>query len=144
MFHRLSSEHINRSVGNIHLQYPNDSFFFAVITFHFVCLAAMIISLSSSSSMFLPLLTLLLVVCFSMLSIVYLLHAMKEWAQLVFSACNSAFVIEEILRKQFSIRARRRVQEDDIGDVNDPIKQDKTLRIDMNRLSTALKKNLFA
>ena len=69
---------------------------------------------------------------------------MKDWAQLVFSACNSVFVIEEILRTKFAVRARRRVQDDEIGDVNDPVKQDKTLRIDMNRLSTALKKNIFA
>lgn len=144
MFHRLSSEQINRNVGNIYLHYPNDTFFFAVITFHFLCLATMIIALSSSSSMFLPLLTLLLIICFSMLSIVYLLHAMKDWAQLVFSACNSVFVIEEILRTKFAVRARRRVQDDEIGDVNDAVKQDKTLRIDMNRLSTALKKNIFA
>ena len=143
MFQRLSSEQINRSVGNVHLQYPNDNFFFAVITFHFLCLATMIISLSSSSSMFLPLLTLLLLICFSMLSIVYLLHAMKEWAQLVFNACNSVFVIEEIMRTKFSVRTRRRVQDDEIGDVSDPVKQDKTLRIDMNRLSSALKKNIF-
>ena len=86
-----------------------------------------------------------------MLSLIYLLHISKEWIQVLFNAFNSVFVIEEILRTKFSVRARRRIQHhednDEIGDVNDPIKQvkqDKTLRIDMNRLSTALKKNIFA
>ena len=144
MFHRLSSEYINRSVGNIHLQYPNESFYFAVITFHFVCLATMIISLSSSSSIFLPMLTLVILINFSMLSLIFLLYASKEWVQVLFSACNSVFVIEEAIRNKYSIRSKRRqVQDDEIGDVNDPIKQDKTLRIDMNRLTSALKKNIF-
>lgn len=145
MFHRLSSENINRSVGNVYLQYPNDSFYFAVILFHFVCLAVMIISLSSSSSMFLPMLTLAILINFSMLTLIFLLHASKEWVHVFFNACNSMFVVEEILRTKFSVRPKRRhVQDDEIGDVNDPIKQDKTLRIDMNRLSSALKKNIFA
>ena len=143
MFHRLSSEYINRSVGNIHLQYPNESFYFAVITFHFVCLATMIISLSSSSSIFLPMLTLVILINFSMLSLIFLLYASKEWVQVLFSACNSVFVIEEAIRNKYSIR-RRQVQDDEIGDVNDPIKTDKTLRIDINRLNSALKKNIFA
>lgn len=145
MFHRLSSENINRSVGNVSLQYPNESFYFAVILFHFVCLAVMIISLSSSSSMFLPMLTLAVLINFSMLTLIFLLHASKEWVHVLFNACNSMFVVEEILRNKFSIRAKRRqVQDDEIGDVHDPIKHDKTLRIDMNRLSSALKKNIFA
>ena len=148
MLHRLSSDNINRSVGNVILQYPNDTFYFTVILFHFVCLAVMIISLSSSSSMFLPMLTLAILINFSMLSLIYLLHTSKEWIQVLFNAFNSVFVIEEILRTKFSVRARRRIQHhednDEIGDVNDPIRKDKTLRIDMNRLSTALKKNIFA
>ena len=149
MLHRLSSENINRNVGNIILQYPNDSFYFAVILFHFVCLAVMIISLSSSSSMFLPMLTLAILINFSMLSLIYLLHTSKEWIQVLFNAFNSIFIIEEIMRTKFSVRARRRVQYDDtdeIGEVNDSIKQvkqDKTLRIDINRLNSALKKNIF-
>jgi hypothetical protein len=145
MFHRLSSEYINRHVGDIRLQYPNDSFFFVIITFHFVCLAIMIITLSSSSSMFLPMLTLLVLISFSMLSIVYLLHALKTWAQVMFNVFNSVFITEEVLRNKFSMRLpgnSRQVQEDEIGDVQEPAK-DKTLRIDMNRLSSALKKNIF-
>lgn len=141
MFHRLSSEHINRNVGNMHLQYPTESFYFVVITFHFVCLATMIISLSSSSSMFLPMLTLAILINFSMLSLIFLLYASKEWVHVLFSASNSIFVIEEAIRNKYSIR--RKVHDDEIGDVSDPISQDKTLRIDMNRLSTALKKNIF-
>jgi hypothetical protein len=80
-----------------------------------------------------------------MLSIVYLLHALKTWAQVMFNVFNSVFITEEVLRNKFSMRLpgnRRQVQEDEIGDVQEPAK-DKTLRIDMNRLSSALKKNIF-
>ncbi|MAD26041.1 MAG: hypothetical protein CMO44_17940 [Verrucomicrobiales bacterium] len=148
MFTTFNSEHIRQTVGDITLQYPNDSFFFVGITFNFLLLAVMIIILSSSNSIFLPFMLILISIVFSTLCFLYLLHIAKDWVHLLFSLSNSIYITEDILRKEFSTRLpggrRKHIVEDDIGDLDEPIrKQDKTLRIDMGRLNTAFKRNLF-
>ena len=71
----------------------------------------------------------------------------------LFSAIESIFVMEDILRNKFSTRMpggkkkRFRVEsedeeDDEIGDVT-ATPSDKTLRINMDTLNNALKKNIF-
>ncbi|MAU14038.1 MAG: hypothetical protein CMH46_00675 [Muricauda sp.] len=111
----------------------------------------MIISLSSSSSVFLPFLVLTIINVLSNLLFLFLLHTAKNWFHVFFSALESIFVIEDILRTKFSTRmpgGKRKVRiqsdddDDEIGDVT-PKPKDKTLRINMDTLNNAIKKNLF-
>jgi hypothetical protein len=152
MFYQFSSEHVNRSVGNIQLQVPNDSFYFITMTTIFTLVVIMIISLSSTSSVFLPFMVLLVINVFFNLMFLFLLHTAKNWMHVIFSSIDSIFLMEEIMRTRFPSRApvsrKSRYQsnsDDEIGDVSTPApaKKDNTLRIDMDRLNNAIKKNLF-
>ena len=151
MFFYFKSEYVNRHVGNISLPYPNDTFYFLCMTAIFALIVIMIISLSSSSSNFLPFLVLTIVNVMFNLLFLFLLHTAKNWLHVFFSALETIFVIEDILRTKFSSRmpgGKRKVRiesdddDDEIGDVT-PKASDKTLRINMDTLNNALKKNIF-
>ena len=151
MFFYFKSEYVNRHVGNITIPFPNDTFYFLCMTVIFTLVVIMIISLSSSSSVFLPFLVLTIINVLSNLLFLFLLHTAKNWLHVFFSALESIFVIEDILRTKFSTRmpgGKRKVRiqsdddDDEIGDVT-PKPKDKTLRINMDTLNNAIKKNLF-
>ena len=151
MFFYFKSEYVNRNVGNITIPYPNDTFYFLCMTAIFTLVVIMIISLSSSTSVFLPFLVLTIINVLSNLLFLFLLHTAKNWLHVLFSALETIFVIEDILRTKFSTRlpgGKRKVRiesdddDDEIGDVTAK-PSDKTLRINMVTLNNAIKKNLF-
>lgn len=150
MFYRFQSEYVNKRVGNLQLQYPNDSFYFVGIAIIFVSNAIMIIVLSSTSSLFLPLLVILLSISFMSLGLLFLMHTAKDWVHLLFGTVDAILVIEDIVRRKYSTRmpgGRRKAcvvdDDDEIGDIEAPAKKEKTLRISMDRLDKALKQNIF-
>ncbi|OUV30592.1 MAG: hypothetical protein CBC48_10530 [bacterium TMED88] len=153
MFFYFKSEYVNRHVGRITLPFPNDTFYFFCMTIIFTLVVVMIISLSSSSSFFIPFLVLTIINVLSNLLFLFVLHTTKNWMHVLFSTIESIFVMEDIIRNKFSTRLpggtkkRFRVEseneeDDEIGDVT-ATPSDKTLRINMDTLNNALKKNIF-